>query len=416
MLRTTQLFTTLQHLFGKASDYKLKALNPIKYIIAISLLLYCFIPKGMTQTDFSIIEEHVKNAPDSIEFDITKLINYLIIPATSKKDKVVSIYQWLIRNIKYDRVAYRNGNKRINRSNQDILKRKKAICWGYSTLFKAMCAEINIPCEVISGYGRITMNAEPDLESPNHAWNSVKIDSIWYLLDATWDSGGIGGVSDFEQKYGHNYFLTPPKYFLVNHLPADPNWQLLECPIIPEEYKLPAAAIVTLAEREGCAKTTKLSEVERMQIQDKRLMTAIKAYEYNPTKMNRRELAFAHLDYEAYLTEISERLQLIQNFDSLLMIQAEMIQLCETAAQLTDLFDTQKENCAYNFFNYAVALTQVASNVTEPDLQKWMEVVNYLENAQIRLKALPQNMFTENALERCVDYITYAKSVIKELK
>ncbi len=370
----------------------------------------------MTQIDFSVIEKHVRNTPDSIEYDITELMDYLVVPTTSEKDKVVSIYQWLIQNIEYDRIAYRNGNKRINRSNQDILKRRKAICWGYATLFKAMCDEANIACEVISGYGKTTIDAKPNLKSPNHAWNSVKIDSVWYLLDATWDSGVVGGVSDFEQKYGYTYFLTPTKYFLVNHLPADPVWQLLECPITPEEYKLSAEAIVILAERKGCEKADALSALEEMPIQDKRLMAAIKAYEYNPTKQNRRELAFAHLDYEAHLTEISERLQLSKDFDSLLIVQAEMIQLCETAAQLTELFDTQKENCAYNFFNYAVTLTQVTSKATESDLQKWVEVLSYLENAQAQLKHLPKNMFTENALGLCTDYITYAKSNIEELR
>jgi len=357
-------------------------------------------PKGITQTEISIIKKHVQNTPDSIEFDIAKLTDYLIIPASNEKDKVVSIYQWLIRNIKYDRAAYRKGNRRINRSNQDILKRREAICWGYSTLFKAMCEEVNISCEVISGYGKTTMDAKPNLKSPNHAWNSVKIDSAWYLLDATWDSNVIGTVSDFEQKYGYTYFLTPSKYFLVNHLPADPNWQLLDCPIAPDEYKLSAEAIVILAERKGCQKSNELSTLEQMPIQDKRFMAAIKAYEYNPTKLNKRELAFAQLDYEAYLTEISERLQLSQDFDSLLIVQAEMIRLCETAAQLTKLFDTQKENCAYNFFNYAVTLTQITSNTATTDLQKWMDVLSYLENA----------------LGLCVEYITYAKSSIEELR
>jgi len=373
-------------------------------------------PKGIAQTDFSIIEKHVKNTPDSIEFDIAKLMDYLVISATNEKDKVTSIYQWLIRNIKYDHVAYKNGNRRINRSNQDILKRKEAICWGYATLFKAMCEEINIPCEIISGYGRTSLNAKPDLESPNHAWNSVQIDSIWYLLDATWDSNASGAVSDFERKYGHTYFLTPPKYFLVNHLPAAPDWQLLKCPITPEEYQLSAAAIVVLAERNGCETSTEQPSLTQISIQDKRLMIAIKTYQFNPTEQNKRELGFAQLDYEAYLTEISERLQLAQDFDSLLIVQGEMIQLCETAAQLTELFDTQKENCAYNFFNYAVTLTQVTVNAAESDIQKWTNVLSYLEKAQEQLKILPQNMFTENALAHCIDYIAYAKSNIEALK
>jgi len=145
-------------------------------------------------------------------------------------------------------------------------------------------------------------------------------------------------------------------------------------------------------------------------------MTAIKTYQYNPTEQNKRELGFAQLDYEAYLTEIAERLQLAQNFDSLLIVQGEMIQLCETATQLTELFDTQKENCAYNFFNYAVTLTQVTVNATESDIQTWTDVLSYLEKAQEQLKILPQNMFTENALAHCVDYIAYAKSNIEALK
>jgi len=318
---------------------------------------------------------------DNIENDVVALSKYLTKNAANDLEKVSSIYKWLIKNISYDHQAYKNGNKRINRSNTDILERREAICWGYSTLFKAMCDEVNIPCEVISGYGKTTFGESPKLKSPNHAWNAVKLDTTWYLLDATWDSGMIGNLSLFEQKYQQDYFLTPPKYFIVNHLPADPNWQLLNCPISPEEYQLSEDSIVILAERKDCSVNNDLVEFESLNIHEKRLATAINTYKYNRTKLNARELANAQLDYEAHLTEIAERLQRALKYDSLLIVQAEMIRLCETAEQLTKLFDTQLENCAYNFFNYAVALTQVTDNKTS-SLENWQDVLNYLKKAE----------------------------------
>jgi len=399
----------------KTSSFFIKFV-PIKKIIAISFFLGCFLSIVKAQTDFLAIQKHVQVTPDSVERDIKKLVTYLVIPTKNDSQKVVSLYQWLIRNISYDRHAYRNGNKRINRSNADILKRKEAICWGYSTLFKAMCDAANIPCEVISGYGKTFLDAKPQLKSSNHAWNSVKIGSTWYLLDATWGSNLVGSVGDFEQKFGYDYFLTPPNYFIINHLPENPDWQLLACPISIADYQLPIDTIIILANRKDCVTWKKEIEREKLSIHDKRLITAIKAYEYNPTKENRRELAFAQLDYEAYLTDISERLQVEQKFDSLLIVQTEMIRLCETATQLAELYDTQLENCAYNFFNYAVTLTQVVANDTNSDLQKWQAVLQYLEKAQSQLKNLPKNIFTENTLTRCIEYIAYAKETIETLK
>ena len=371
---------------------------------------------GKTQTDFLITKNQLPTTPDSVGKDVVKLTNHLIHLAKNDLEKVSNIYQWIVQNIHYDQKAFKNGNRRINRSNTDILERKKAICWGYSSLFKAMCEVAAIPCEIISGYGKTSLNTPPNLESPNHAWNSVKIDSSWYLLDATWDSNLQGKINPFEQKFGHSYFLTPPKYFIVNHLPANPEWQLLDCLISIKEYQLNATQIALLAERTDCETAKKEIPDEYLSIFDKRLLTAVKAYEYNPTKLNRRELAHAQLDYEAYLTEVADSLQEAQAYDSLLVVQQKMINLCETAAEMTQLFDSQLENCAYNYFNYAITLTQATNNAQDTGLQKWTAVVHHLETAQKKLKGLPQNFFTKEALARCVDYIDYAKTTVESLK
>lgn len=69
----------------------------------------------------------------------------------------------------------------------------------------------------------------------NHAWNAIKINDEWYLIDSTWGAGYIrygGFVRDFDEFY----FLSPPEQFVYNHLPVDSRWQLLDKPLTKEEF------------------------------------------------------------------------------------------------------------------------------------------------------------------------------------
>ncbi|MBC7861457.1 MAG: hypothetical protein IAF38_00700, partial [Bacteroidia bacterium] len=71
----------------------------------------------------------------------------------------------------------------------------------------------------------------------NHAWNSVKINDKWYLMDVCWASGKIAkrkrkinsGRNDF-------YYLTPPEEFIKTHRPVKNNWQLLSEPVSMRKY------------------------------------------------------------------------------------------------------------------------------------------------------------------------------------
>lgn len=399
-------------------NYSNKLVVHSKTLISILFFNIFFLISGKSQHDFSLLDQHVLATPAEAEKKLDSLCRYLIGPAKNDLEKTRCIYQWIIRNITYDHKAFKKGNKRVNRNIDDILKRKKAICWGYASLFKAMCAEVDLPCEIISGYGRTSLIEKVDLERPNHAWNSVKIDSSWFLLDATWDSGVQGKESDFKNQFGYSYFLTPPPYFIVNHLPADPDWQLLECPISPWEYQLSLPEILKRAKKTDCHQSTDLDALSYMGVHEKRLKTAFKTFDYNPTEANRREWAHAQLDYEAYLGEIAEKLQVEKKIDSLLLIQSEMILLCEMAEKLTPLYENQRENCAYNYFNHAVSLATKPSGDEDiaNSLQKWEKVFDYLKIAQGRIEALPQNIFTGNALSLCRDYLDYAKRNIERLQ
>src|SRR4029077_3289564 len=73
-------------------------------------------------------------------------------------------------------------------------------------------------------------------KSVSHAWNAVKIDGHWQLVDTTWGAGALLG-KEFKKKYNEYYFLTPPEQLVLTHLPNDPQWQLSETPVQPEEFE-----------------------------------------------------------------------------------------------------------------------------------------------------------------------------------
>ena len=101
-----------------------------------------------------------------------------------------------------------------------------------------MCQIAGIPCEVVSGYGRgfgFRVGQADNLGKTNHAWNAVKIQEHWYLVDACWDAGHLEGRS-YHKQYGTCYLFAEPFGFLHTHFPADAKWQLLPRPLTAEEF------------------------------------------------------------------------------------------------------------------------------------------------------------------------------------
>ena len=387
-----------------------------KLITKIVLLTVCSLAtfNSLAQQTDSLLLAHFKSISPPTTADLPQLVKYLTAPYPTKKDQFRSIYLWLIHHIDYDIDAV--DNKRINQSNQDILDRRKAICWGYATLLKTMCEEVDIPIIVITGYVRTGLTDAPFLDYPNHAWNAVQLEDRWQLVDATWDSQHLSIPSLFFQKFESTYYLTKPSYFISNHLPADPQWQLLPCPISIQDFQLSTDSIVQLASNNNCNQAlSSPTSYASLHYFDQQLQKGINSYQFNPTEDNRRELAHIQIEYQEYLSEQAERLQLAQKIDSLLAVQLQMIKLCEIASSLTKLYDTQQENCAYNYFNHAVALSQLELTA-ENEQYNVKQMLHYFQLAANQLKTLPQNIFTEQALALSTDYLAYLKSRLESIK
>jgi hypothetical protein len=152
------------------------------------------------------------------------------------EDKVRAYYTWVALNIAYDteRLKALKENKGFMRkdSSQEadlVFTRKKAVCEGFSKLMVKFCEASNIPCKMVVGYTK--MPEGEVIKDILHAWNAVKIDSAWKLLDVTWSNGYVGFQGLYYKHFSDKYFIEGTSGFYKDHLPLDPQWQLSKAPI-----------------------------------------------------------------------------------------------------------------------------------------------------------------------------------------
>jgi hypothetical protein len=222
----------------------------MKLLIGLFLLLPFFAFAQQATGQFYKVNEREKLQPIISPDSLARQLTY---PYTTDLEKVRAIFRWITENISYNiRPTHRIDNTEKSyilddstdtgplkplseRVAIDVLKRRIAFCDGYARLFTTLCTYAGIESEVITGYGNGSVRRKGRFGS-NHRWNAVRIDSSWYLLDATWASGySTYGSNDFIKSYNDFYFLTPPKAFARDHYPEDPKWALLsDLPVISE--------------------------------------------------------------------------------------------------------------------------------------------------------------------------------------
>jgi transglutaminase/protease-like cytokinesis protein 3 len=117
-----------------------------------------------------------------------------------------------------------------------VFERRAGVCEGYARLMVALGKAAGVEIAFVTGYirdsaRRLEISDDPwdtkrseALEGVGHAWNAVKLDGQWYLIDATWDDPTKG-------EHDTTYLFVPPRYMAFDHFPEDPSWQLLGSPI-----------------------------------------------------------------------------------------------------------------------------------------------------------------------------------------
>lgn len=94
-----------------------------------------------------------------------------------------------------------------------ILVSRTAVCTGYAEAFKLAASAVGLESVVVTG---------DVVDGPTigpHAWNRVRVDGTWRVVDVTWDDldGANGEVS-------HDFLLVPDGHPLLASRVADSDW------------------------------------------------------------------------------------------------------------------------------------------------------------------------------------------------
>ncbi|XP_073529093.1 kyphoscoliosis peptidase-like isoform X2 [Phyllobates terribilis] len=144
-------------------------------------------------------------------------------------------------DFKYDKKSLQN----IFRSSEldepeQVLRRRKGVCAGYSSLFQAMCRHAGVICVIVNGYGK---GAEYQVGQKmpffnDHTWNMVYLEGRWHHLDSTWGAGNVDeGTCKFTFEYNEFYFLTHPALFIEDHYPHMKKDQLLQPRVSKKQFE-----------------------------------------------------------------------------------------------------------------------------------------------------------------------------------
>lgn len=213
------------------------------------ILVFCFIVSltihfGFSQ-NYDFVDKKVSNYPNYT--DIQTLSIRIKNDFETDKDRVRAIFIWIAKNIVYDtysnpfetdglEIFFTDYQKKrylkkaeIKKLN-NIMTNKIAVCDGYALLFKKLCQKINIESKIIYGYTKTNPKyIGVNRTYKDHAWNFVKIDNEWKIIDVTWASGYQDVFSKrFIKKFNDYYFFTDPRSFIKHHFPLNPNNQLVE--------------------------------------------------------------------------------------------------------------------------------------------------------------------------------------------
>lgn len=212
---------------------------------------------SLSAQDYYKTDSIVKTYSKSIK-DPEKLAALINDDFNESIQKARAIYTWIALNIDYDTGLSGSRTKKASytyttqeeklqiekRIQEDLarqaIKSKKAVCYGYANLFKTLCNLTSMECEVINGTAKtrlIDIGQHPG--DINHAWNAVKIDNEWKLIDATWGAGYLDVTTGkFIKEYTSMYFCADPELFFLKHYPEDLEWMLIKK--TPDDFaKLP---------------------------------------------------------------------------------------------------------------------------------------------------------------------------------
>lgn len=176
--------------------------------------------------------------PPGEETSVVRLAAYLARPGYGEAQRARALFTWVASHVDYDRKALVLGET-ASLTPEEVLARRTTVCEGYSTLFEALARAAGMEAVTIWGYAKGTgYRAGAAFTGPaNHAWNAVRVDGQWRLVDCTWGAGALDESGVYVRAFEPFYCFTPPDRFLYTHWPKEARWQLVDAPLSKEAFE-----------------------------------------------------------------------------------------------------------------------------------------------------------------------------------
>lgn len=231
-------------------------IHSFTYRILIVLFFTFFHFVGYSQ---NVVDDLISKYPAKFN-SYEELADKIKTDFSTDEDRARAAFAWIAMNVEYKtkgvnkiqkiRFSYTSDEDLQSQKKQfrkklalETIKSRKALCEGYATLYQEICRILNIECVLIPGTAKRFISEIGNANLPsNHAWNAVKINGKWKLVDITWAAGSVDYAKmEFIEEYTPAYFGSNPKEFAMKHYPDNEEWLFLTTSFSKKEFILQPA-------------------------------------------------------------------------------------------------------------------------------------------------------------------------------
>lgn len=146
------------------------------------------------------------------------IVNQIISPTMSDYEKELTIHDYIINTTSYDYDRLMSNTlPDSSYTAAGVLINKIAVCEGYSEAAKILLNLVGVECEIVIGKGE---------NNESHAWNIVKLDGEWYMLDTTYNDPIVFDNGKRVETLSYDYFNVTS-----NTLKKDHSWDINKWPV-----------------------------------------------------------------------------------------------------------------------------------------------------------------------------------------
>ena len=176
--------------------------------------------KKSTKYEFNyILDQSDRNARQAQIDAYTGAFLDSIAQGLDEYGRVLAVYEHLISDTEYDLGVkakkaqdIQDDETSASQTIASVFIDKKTVCSGYSKATQYLLNKLGVFCIYITGSAKG--------EGSGHAWNMVRIDGDYYLLDTTWGNP-VNITSPGEKVMTYNYFLLTTGEFNKTHTPDE---------------------------------------------------------------------------------------------------------------------------------------------------------------------------------------------------